>query len=117
MRRDEASWKLTADLYEAGYSLAEVAARVHVTVPGVRARLQKLGIQLRPPGPASGSNRLAQQEFQLTADLYVKRGMSTIMIAEILDITPQTVAYRLRKAGVTRSRSEQSRLMHARKRA
>lgn len=104
------------ELYEAGWSLNQIARAAHyANASVVRRVLLRAGVKLRSPGMNGGPGcRIDHAAVEQTVDLYMS-GLSTNEVGAILGISHSTVGYRLRLAGVElRSRGESIRLRQTR---
>ena len=87
-----------AALYDAGWTLREIASEMHYGPVTVRKKLKGLGLSLRPRGQRPGTSRLAHAEFERTLVLR-RRGCTLGQIGALLERSEATVHERLAKAG------------------
>jgi hypothetical protein len=81
-----------------GLTAAECGRRVYASESAVLRRLAACGVARRPTG-GSGP-RLDAREFERTAFLYARLGLSLAAIARLEGVHPNPVRHRLRAAGV-----------------
>lgn len=100
------------ELYEAGFSLGEIAALVFVSRQTALRYLQLRGVKMRPRGGwAYNKDRVSHADQDMTVFLYDNLGWTTNEVAEHLGISTSTVIHRLKRAGMPRrSRAESAKL-------
>lgn len=84
-------------LYEAGWSLSQIAAAVYWSPMAISRNLRLRGVQMRPRGTSQNHLRLTQRELTSTVRLY-RHGLSMREVANRLGVTYGTIRHRLLRA-------------------
>lgn len=103
------------NLYEAGWSMAEVGRFVDRHHSTIRGYLKRYAPEVMRPRTSS-FQKLPNSEFDRTRYLYEQEEMSIAEIAQHMGVTRNAILYRLRRAMYhKRSRSEANRLALAKR--